>query len=150
MTPDDFDLRAARRQYWLLHWGVPSGRELRARAPRGTPPVVAALGALVDLELRRGRGAVSRWRPDRPVHLATDAAGRALYLLAPGGVTLPADWAPVRIVAVTYDTHKASEDAHWRHAFEGTRPRLERDRDGCAVIRRRGSRFRVTWRGIVG
>ena len=151
MRPDDgFDLRAARRQYWLLHWGLPPDRELRVEAPRGTPPVVAALGTLVNLELRIARGPVSRWWPDQVVHLATDAAGRALFLLSAGGVTLPDGWARARIVAVTYDTNKAGDDAHWRHAFEGTRPCLERDRDGCAVIRRRGSRFRVTWRGIVG
>ena len=57
MRPDDgFDLRAARRQYWLLHWGLPPDRELRVEAPRGTPPVVAALGTLVNLELRIARG----------------------------------------------------------------------------------------------
>ena len=141
-----FDLHAARVTYWSFHWGLPPGRVLRVRGPRGVPHAVAQLGALVALELDGGYWVWPRGR----VHLATGRFGRELYLVAAGGCVPGEGWRAGRVVAVRYRTNKGDGAAVWRHAFEGTRPRLELDRDGFPVIRRSGSGFRVTWRGIVG
>lgn len=138
--------------YWAFHWGIAARREFPVLAPRGAPRALAELGELVRLELVGG-GVVEprggRGRPG-PVWLATDDGGGGLWLVARGGVVLDQGAPLGRIVAVSYRTRKDSGGTRWRHAFEGTLPELVVDADGVPRIRRAGSRFRVTWRGIVG
>ncbi len=141
-----FDLHAARRMFWEFHWGLPPGRELRMGGPRGVPGATAQLGTLVALETVRGMV----WPAEGRVHLATDRYGRRLFLLARDGIVVDRHSPAGRLVAIRYRTNKGDGSAVWRHAFEGTRPVFGPDRDGWPVIRRAGSQFRVTWRGIVG
>lgn len=145
--PDAFDLEAERALYWRFHWGRPARQQLRARGPRGIPAGVAQLGTLVALELAGGAWV---WPGQGTVHLATDRHGRSLFLCATAGVVADDKVRAGRIVAIRYRTNKGDGAAIWRHEFEGRRPLFTFDDDGHPVIRRAGSRFRVTWRGIVG
>lgn len=133
--------------FWEFHWGRPPRRELRVRGPRGVPGAVAQLGTLVALELR---GNHIEWPSRGTIHLATNRFGDELFLAASNGVRCDRRVHTGRIVAIRYRTNKGDGDEVWRHAFEGRRPCLALDDQGWPVIRRAGSRFRVTWRGIVG
>jgi len=142
---DELDVRRAERAYWAWHWGLPSRRRLHVGAPPGAPAVLVQLGTFVELELSNGE----RLLPSSGrVYLAADERGRNLYLVAQDGITV-AGVQSSTISAVLYRTNKGDGTEVWRHAFEGRRPRLEL-RDGWPVIARAGSRYRVTWRGIVG
>jgi hypothetical protein len=146
--PDDFDLEGARDLFWQFHWGRPPTRELRVRGPRNVPGAVAQLGTLVALELDGGRGV---WPKRDTIHLATNRRGRELYLVAPDGIQCDEEVAwPRRIVAIRYRTNKGDGNEVWRHAFEGRRPLFQLDDEHWPEIVRAGSKFRVTWRGIVG
>lgn len=144
--PDEFDLEAARRMFWEFHWGLPSGRELELLGPRGVPAVTAQLGTLVAVETVGGMV----WPKSGRIHLATDRHGKRLFLLSRDGIAVDRHTPAGRVVAIRYRTNKGDGSAVWRHEFEGTRPVFGPDRDGWPVIRRAGSGFRVTWRGIVG
>lgn len=136
------ETRRARKVYRDAHWGIEATRELQMRGPAGVPKVTVQLGALVDIELVNG----ALVRPQGRVHLAFDEAGRRLFLLAndklqhegPGG----------RIEAITYRTKKDDGGQVFRHAFDQPGPVLAVNKDGWPVIRRGGSKFKITWRGI--
>lgn len=146
-NPPPFDLGRARLAYWAFHWGQPPDRELEVLGPRGVPIPVWQLGQLVGLELRCGEDI---WVPRGRVHLASDQHGHRLYLVAGGRIVVPRGPLPDRVLAIRYRTNKDGGNDVWRHAFEGTRPVCALDAGGWPVIRRAGSRFRITWRGIVG
>ena len=145
MSDPAFNLQnAAARMHWEFHWGLPkTARSRRMQGPRGIPAAVAQLAVLEALELASGEEV----KPAGQVHLATDAQGQALYLVAPGGVRCECPTG--RIEAIRYRTRKDDGGTRWRHEFSRPLPLLTRNRDGAPVIRRAGSRFRVTWRGIV-
>ena len=145
MADPSFELSGARRMYWAFHWGMPPRRNVRMLGPRGIPDAVAQLGALVALELASG----ARLVPAGRVQLATDSHGRALYLVAREDISLPPGTATGRLRAIEYRTNKGRRTEVWRHDFDA-RPLLAVDDHGWPVIRRAGSKFRVTWRGIVG
>lgn len=130
--------------YWRFHWGIPPARNLRMQGPRGIPPAVAQLAEFKNFELVNG----STVKPVGKVHLATDAKGANLYLVARDGVQHEGPGG--RIHAVTYKTRKDAGGQLFRHEFNQPGPTLTKDRDGAAVIRRGQSNFRVEWRGIVG
>ncbi|MCA9539926.1 MAG: hypothetical protein KC620_13605 [Myxococcales bacterium] len=154
-----FDIEQAKDWYWRLHWGTPVDRMLTLLRPAGAPEVLTEIGQLVQFEIeRKGEVGPRRVLLDRTrffgeearVSLATDQQGKGLWLLSAGGVALYPNWRPARIVAVTYRTNKAGEDADWRHEFEGAKPQLVADKNGHAIIRRDRSRYFVSWRGIEG
>lgn len=144
MAVDFQDTSAAADMYWRFHWGRPSTRTRRMVGPRGVPPVVAQLALLEALELTSGE----EIRPVGQVHLATDATGDQLYLIAPGGVRHEGPTGRIR--AVRYRTRKDAGGTRWRHEFDRPQPVLARNTEGAPVIRRAGSGYRVNWRGIVG
>ena len=112
------------------------------RAPNG----VAQLGHLAWLELASG----AELHPGGgKIHLATDERGRDLYLVSRDGVVLPRSASRGAICAIAYRTNKGDGSHVWRHEFEPPRPYLAVDRDGLAVIQRRGSRYAIHWTGIV-
>lgn len=149
-NPPPFDLARARLAYWGFHWGRPPDREFAVVGPRRVHRVpLWQLGTLVGLELR---GVDDVWVRRGTVHLASDRFGRDLYLVARGriGALPPRGLLSARIGAVRYRTNKDGGNDVWRHAFEGTRPVLALDAGGWPVIRRAGSAYAITWRGIVG
>lgn len=146
MVDPTFDaVDQAARLHWQFHWGLPrTSRARRMQGPRGIPAAVAQLAVLEALELANGEEV----KPAGQVHLATDTKGHALYLVAPGGVRCECPTG--RIHAVRYRTRKDAGGDRWRHEFDRPQPVLARNVEGAPVIRRAGSRYRVTWRGIVG
>ena len=118
-------------------------------APDGTPANTWQLGRLDGFFVRGGVYVAA----PHGTYLASDRHGRDLYFLRQGSPwALGCEFAAVRAVAIVYWSNKASR-AHkpFEHTFGeggGPRPRLEVDPEGLAVLRRRGSRYRVTWRGI--
>lgn len=136
-----------RRLYSWLQWGKAPDREYRVYLPRGVPEHLAQLGRVESVEL--AGGAVVQWR--QPVDLAVGRSThgrRSLYLVAAEPVHVDATGT---IAAITYVAAKGSgPSTRWRHAFEGTRPRLGRYATGEARIERVGSRYTVTDWGIVG
>jgi hypothetical protein len=145
----EFD--ACVRAYWAFHWGVPPTRRRRVRGPRGIPGTTWQLGRLDGLELADG----SYLCPDGRTYLATDRYGQRLWFVGQSPWVIGAGFRRQRIVAVVYWTNKGGRRQHaWRHEFgEGEpgarRPSLTADSEGCAVVDRAGSKYRITWRGIV-
>jgi hypothetical protein len=137
-------LKPERDMYWRFHWGIPPTRAFRVEGPRGVPPALAQLAEFKNFELVNG-GLI---KPSGRVHLATDAKGQNLYLVARNPVRHEGGGG--RIHAVTYKTKKDAGGQLFRHEFTQPGPIFTKDRDGAPVIRRAGSGFRVTWRGIEG
>lgn len=148
-NPPPFDLAGARLAYWAFHWGRPPDRVLRVLGPRGVRVPVWQLGSLVGLELRSGEDV---WVGRGLVHLAADRHGERLFLVSerPIRALSPPGLLPDRVSAIRYRTNKDGGADLWRHAFEGVRPILATDAHGWPVLRRAGSAYRVTWRGIEG
>lgn len=140
--------RRRRQLYTWLQWGDAPRREYRAHRPKGVPEHLAQLGRVESVELADGRTVT--WPTPADLVVGPERRGRrSLYLVAPEPVTVDATG---RIAAITYVAGKGStpSSTRWRHAFEGTRPRLGRYATGEARIERAGSQYTVTDWGIVG
>lgn len=128
----------AREAAAALHWGVEPQRSIAVWRPDGAPVELVELGQLVRIELEGGRDVVPE---GAPIWLATDPEMTELFLVAERGVRQAA---PAGVIAaITYDTRKASTEAHWRHVFQNARPHLAGGR-----IERRRSRFTIDAHGI--
>lgn len=147
-NPPAFDLLRAKLRFWAFHWGTPPDETLEVLGPRGVPTAVWQLGQLVGFELAGGVDA-RVWRGD--VRLAADRYARNLYLVGPAPIVVPAGALPRRVRAIRYRTNKGYDGEYvYRHEFEGVRPVLALDDRGWPVLRRAGSGYRITWRGIEG
>jgi hypothetical protein len=143
------DTHEAAGFYERMHWGRRAKRTLLCVGPKGMPETVAELGHLVDLKLVGGQVVAIR---SGCVRLVTDTEGEGLYLVSETGLQLDPATPTGRIASIAYRTAKGMDTGRpiYEHAFEGRRPELAIDAEGFPIIRRAGSRFRVTWRGIVG
>lgn len=142
-----FDIDTPEGMYWQFHWGIAPCGEHEAFGPDGMPPRVAQLGQLVEIKLARG----DSYEPPPSVEAAitTDKAGRRLYVVSDEPLDLRGVIRGGEIEAIAYRTYKAGDgDTVYEHAFEGQRPALGFDSTGHPVIRRNGSDYHVTWRGI--
>lgn len=145
-----FDIDTPEGMYWQFHWGIAPCGEREAIGPDGMPRRVAQLGELLEIKFSRG----DSWEPpaDAGAVLTTDKSGQRLYIATDRPLDARRLVRGGEIEAIAYRTYKHGDgDTAYEHAFEGSeRPALGFDASGHPTIRRNGSGYHITWRGIEG
>ncbi len=140
----------AARLYHELQWGRLPRERVGVHVPRGVPRHTAQLGLLDHLVLVDGREV--RWPGARlTVGVPPGGGRRALYIQGAAALLVPQAARRVRIRKVVYVTAKGRRpNQRFHHTFLGTLPMLDAYAGGEARIRREGSIYTVTERGIEG